>query len=520
MKQIRKLFVLMLTLCVLTSGGALAASSKKTAKPKATATPKVTATPEAIATPEAEATANTASMSPVVSISPATLTLAAGKSQRLKVVYSDKKMSSSATVTWSSSDTKAATVNSYGTVQAARAKGSCVITATVKVGKQTYTATCKVTIVVPVTGISLSTRRMSLVVGQTAKLPTVTYTPKNASIRKVVWTVDKKGVVEITSSGRIKAVGLGTAKVTATSAQEMNSRPSASFTVTVTQSVTSITMQKSLKLAPGDTARLKTTVLPKNATDSSVSYSSSNSSVAAVDSNGKVTAKAAGDAVITCTAKDGSGVKATCQVTVRVQATSLTSTVTSPVIVTQGFTRPMMTSVLPTNADPTVSWSVEDDSVATVTDLGLTALEVGETTVTAATTDGSSLTVSFDVVVEPVNPITILGITRTEKSGEGECLYIKPKNLCASRTVSSFRFLVTLADADGEALGEDILCEWAVDGLTIAPGKQPKSNSLHWPKLKGLTTAAKVGITVTKVFFDDNTAETIPEDQRVTLWFE
>lgn len=515
-------------LCLLVSGmtmQAQAAKPKRTARPQATATAKPTAAPKATEEPTATAVpskstpeaGNTAAMSPVVSVSPATLTLSAGKGQRLKLVYSNKKMSG--TVTWTSSNNKVATVSSYGTVRAV-GKGSCVITATVKVGKKTYTATCSVKVIVPVASITLSTRHIDMRVGQSTALPSVTVKPSNASSKKVTWKVDKKGVVEITSDGKIKALGLGTVTITCVTAQDQDRKVSASFTVSVAQPVTGITMKNTLRLTLNETLSLDPTVLPKNASNKNLTFTSSDYSVAGVDASGRVTGKNVGKAVITCTAADGSGVKARCTVTVSIRATSLTSTVKSPIVITQGVTRTIMTSILPVRADPQVKWTVTDDSVATMTDLGLTAIKPGKTRITAATTDGSKLTLDFDVIVEPVNPVVILGITRTGKSGEGECLYIKPKNVCASRTVKSFIFHVTLADENGKALDKDIVCEWAVSKQTIAPGKQPAANQLHWPKLTGLTSAAKVGITVTKVEFNDNTAFTIPEDQRVTKWFE
>ena len=81
--------------------------------------------------------------------------------------------------------------------------------------------------------------------------------------------------------------------------------------------VTSITLNtSSASLKVGETKQLTATVSPSNATDKSVSWSSSNSSVASVNSSGLVTAKGAGTATITCRANDGSGVQATCNVTV------------------------------------------------------------------------------------------------------------------------------------------------------------------------------------------------------------
>lgn len=82
-------------------------------------------------------------------------------------------------------------------------------------------------------------------------------------------------------------------------------------------SVTSITLNKtSLSLQPDGEETLTATVKPDNATDKTVTWTSSNKNAATVENNGKVKAVATGSATITCTANDGSGVKATCAITV------------------------------------------------------------------------------------------------------------------------------------------------------------------------------------------------------------
>ena len=92
----------------------------------------------------------------------------------------------------------------------------------------------------------------------------------------------------------------------------------ATLTVTAaTVSVTGVSLDKTeLSLTVGDTETLTATVAPDNATDKTVTWTSSNSTVATVDQNGVVTAVARGTAVITATAADGSGASASCTVTV------------------------------------------------------------------------------------------------------------------------------------------------------------------------------------------------------------
>jgi uncharacterized protein YjdB len=93
------------------------------------------------------------------------------------------------------------------------------------------------------------------------------------------------------------------------------------------QKVTGITLDKtSIDLKTGTTEQLTATVAPENATDKSVTWSSDNPAAATVDTNGVVTAVAPGKATITATANDGSGISASCVVTVTANAYTLHAT--------------------------------------------------------------------------------------------------------------------------------------------------------------------------------------------------
>ena len=97
-----------------------------------------------------------------------------------------------------------------------------------------------------------------------------------------------------------------------------------SSAVTVQQLVTSITLnQTSLTLPIGQTSQLTATVLPNNADNREITWSSSNAGIASVSNNGLVTAVSAGTVTISATANDGSGIKGTCNVTVKKLATNV-----------------------------------------------------------------------------------------------------------------------------------------------------------------------------------------------------
>ena len=226
-------------------------------------------------------------------------------------------------VTWSSDKPEVADVDDNGNVEA-KAVGEAVITVTTQDGG--FTATCKVTVVgkvIPVTSVSLDKTTLTLTEGGSATL-TATVKPDDASNKQVTWESDKVAVATVDENGKVTAVKAGTAVITVTT---KDGGKTAKCTVTVkaaTVAVTSVTLDKtSLALQIGESAILNATVKPDNATNKEVTWSSSNTGIATVDANGKVTAKAAGNATITATAKDGSGKKATCSVTVTAPAIEL-----------------------------------------------------------------------------------------------------------------------------------------------------------------------------------------------------
>ena len=166
---------------------------------------------------------------------------------------------------------------------------------------------------VEVQSVSLDKTSISIPQATTAKV-TATVSPSNATSKSLKWTSSNESVATV-SGGTIKGISIGTATITATS----NNGKSASVKVTVTKNAdivdaTGVTLSPtSLTLTTGKTGTLTATVSPSNATDKTVTWTSSNESVAKV-SAGTVTAVAEGTATIT--AKTSNGKTATATVTV------------------------------------------------------------------------------------------------------------------------------------------------------------------------------------------------------------
>jgi len=182
----------------------------------------------------------------------------------------------------------------------------------------------------------------------------------------------------------------------------------------------------------GNTLTLTATVLPADATDKSVSWSSDKEAVATVDAYGRVTAKGNGKATITVTAKDGNGAQATCEVEVKQYVTSISLNKTS-LSLGIGDEVTLSVTILPDNAnDKSYTWSSSDSSIASVDNSGkVTARANGNATIKATANDGSGVFASCSVIVfaEKVD----MGI----KTSDGKTLYWSTRNLCKSGFVNS-----------------------------------------------------------------------------------
>lgn len=326
-----------------------------------------------------------------ISLSPEYMLTEAGKQYVVRAVIYPTNATNQA-VKWSSSDNSVATVDSDGIVTAISGGEVTITCTTVDGGKR---ATCLVSVAsatVSVTGVSLDKTSMSLLVGNTGTL-NATVSPSNATNKSVTWSSSNTSVATVSSSGVVTAKATGTTTVTV---RTSDGGKTANCNVTVTTASVAVTgvsvTPTSLSLTAGDTYKLGATISPSNATNPNVSWSSSNTSVATVASDGTVTAKAAGSATITCTTADG-GKKATCSVTVKAATISVTgvSLNQSSLSLTEGNTATLTATVSPSNAtNKAVNWSSSNTSIATVSSSGIvTAKSAGSATITCTTQDGS-----------------------------------------------------------------------------------------------------------------------------------
>ena len=307
-------------------------------------------------------------------------------------------------MTWYSSDESVATVSATGEVTAV-ALGEAVITASNGAVK----AVCKVTVVAtPVESITIDKTAASLKVDEKLKL-TATVNPAEATDKSVTWCSSDESVATVSTTGEVTAVALGEAVITASNGA-VRAECKVTVVATLVESIELNLTASSLKV--GEKVQLTATVNPADATDKTVTWSSSDESVATVSATGEVTAVALGEAVIT--ASNGA-VRAECKVTVvatPVESIELNLPASSLKV---GEKVQLTATVNPADAtDKTVTWYSSDESVATVSATGeVTAVAPGNIEIKAEAADGSGCYAICEITVTPAES----GIVAVTDSG-------------------------------------------------------------------------------------------------------
>ena len=307
-------------------------------------------------------------------------------------------------VTWSTSDAAVATVNANGVVTTKKA-GKVTITATSN-GDKTKFGSIEITVsaaTVPVTSVTVAGDAAMTVDGE--QTLTATVAPANATDKTVTWKSSDATVATVDANGKVVAKKAGEVTITATVGGV-----SGTLKITVSDKaptvipVQSVTVTGKQELVEGASTTLTSTVAPADATDKTVTWKSSDESVATVDKDGVVTAKKAGTVTITATA---GGVSGTLHITVTakpvetVPVTSVEVTVEAGTTVSVGKTLQATATVKPGNAtNKKVTWKSSDESIATVDANGvITAKKAGKVVITATSTDGTDKSGNVEITV-------------------------------------------------------------------------------------------------------------------------
>ena len=264
--------------------------------------------------------------------------------------------------------------------------------------------------------------------------------------------------------------------------------------------VSKITLSQTTgSVVEGETLHLSAIVTPKEATNPELTWSTSNPTVATVTGNGDVSALTPGDVKITAAATDGSGVTATCELTVTKKAIPVTAVGLNETAITlkKDETFQLVGAVTPNDAtDQTLTWASDKTDVATVDATGkVTAKATGTAKITATTNDGTNLSATCTVTVIEPKPLFVQYpylLLRTAESFTQGIWY---------GTVDNYR---NREDAEG--------LTWTSDNAAVATVEEHGIVSAVAPGKATVTVKDALGSTVTfEVNVEDKPARTYDE---------
>ena len=247
---------------------------------------------------------------------------------------------------------------------------------------------------VKVSSIKLNATSKTLYNGKSTTLKATVF-PINATNKRLTWKSSNTKVATVDKNGKVKALKVGNAIITATSTDGSN--VSAQCKIKVVQRVTKIKLNKSIinLSKKGKTAKLKAAVLPNNAYNKSVTWKSNNTKVVTVDKNGKIKATTnKGTTYVNAIAKDGSKIRTRILVVVGKKVKKITLNKSSVTLNRGAKNRTFQLKKAIKNKNATykgVSWYSSNKNVATVNSNGkVTIKHRGKVVITVKAKDGSN----------------------------------------------------------------------------------------------------------------------------------
>lgn len=258
---------------------------------------------------------------------------------------------------------------------------------------------------IPVTGISINKPKANVYVGDKVKLDVV-INPDNANNKNFTLKSLDENVAIVDEQGNVEAKAYGKARIMATS-EDGDFTDVCEFDVY--EHAMGVNLNASnLRLKIGENQTLIATILPEGKTDGKVEWSSSDTDIAEVDTEGVVKAKAKGKATITVTTVDG-GHTASCEVQVYQPVTSLNLNNETLTLKT-GETQQLIASISPSDADnKNVVWSSENESIARVDKDGkVTGVKAGQVWIYAESEEEETVKAGcYVTVIQPVTGLTL-----------------------------------------------------------------------------------------------------------------
>ena len=377
---------------------------------------------------------------------------------------------------WSSGNSEVASIDANGVVTA-HAIGTTTINVLAGDGSG-ITASATVNVIpTPADGIEIQTPASTqFKVGETISL-TAIVSPEDATDKSVVWSSDNNNIATVSTTGVVTAVNVGKVNIKATNSAGLSDEITLTVIPTLAENI--IVMPSQLTLKVNESGALTVNITPASTTDKGVSFVSSNTEVATVDAEGKVTALSLGETVITAQTNDGSNLSASCKVTViPTPVETVTISYEGSTSLQVGQTAQLSAVVSPEDAtDKSIVWEVQNSEVINVTSDGLvTALGLGEAWVRATNSaSGISDYIIFNVIPTPVSSINLNTTSISLKAGETFSLSatVYPNNATDKSLIweSSDASIATVSDngvVKGISLGQTEITVSAIDGSGVS----------------------------------------------------
>ena len=304
---------------------------------------------------------------------------------------------------WTSSNPAVATVDDAGLVTLV-GPGSAVITCK-SISDPEISDTCAVRVRQAVESIRLNLTNVERYStdSDTVQLTAYIY-PSYAAVQDVKWESSNKRVIDVAANGVVTIVGAGNAAVTCTSTS--NSIVTAECNFSIAQGVTGITLNKKTLTVYNDQTsptKLVATVLPDDAANKDLIWSSSKPEIVSVSDNGQLSIVGTGKAVITCRSLINPNASANCTVTVKQAVQSIVLNETELVCYSDDTTEYQLTAnVQPAYAsNKNVTWKSSNTAVVSVgTDGTLTINGVGTAVITCTSSYKTSIKATCTVTVK------------------------------------------------------------------------------------------------------------------------
>lgn len=385
-----------------------------------TPAPTATPAPTPVPTPAPRATLvfspiTLTVIQPVTDIQLAGTTLVVGEHKQLNATVVPSNASIN-TLQWSSADPAIATVDQNGQVTGVTA-GTAQITASATDGSGVSRTVDVLVKNVLVTDILLEGAILNI--GESKQL-TATIVPANVTNPALQWSSANPAIATVDQNGRVTGVTAGIVQITVSATD--GSGVSRTVDVLVNKVAITDILLAGTTLVVDESKLLNVTIVPSNASITTLQWSSANPGIVTVDQNGQVTGIAAGTTQITASATDGSGVSRTVNVSVRKVTTEVTDIILQGATLTVNESKQLNAAVIPSNASlPVLEWSSNKAAIVTVDQNGIvTGIAEGTAQITASSTDGSGVSRTVDVVVTFQRTLTIAGDNSTTiKTGLG-----------------------------------------------------------------------------------------------------